>query len=136
MCPYKRIERCVARYIGPRYRRVVEVGVGANFTAAQYILKRGCRVLCTDIHLGISSPHGLQLIRDDVYQPDEEIYRGAELVYAIRPGVEMVPSLIDLARRIDADLLVYHPGDELFEEGGEVIECGVPLHRYHIRKRI
>jgi uncharacterized UPF0146 family protein len=68
---------------------------------------------------------------DDIFHPREDLYRGAEVLYAIRPGVEMVPALIELARQVNADLLVYHPGDELYQDGGVVIECGIPLHRYH-----
>ena len=57
---------------------------------------------------------------------------GADLVLAIRPGVEMVPPLIALARRCDCDLLVYHLGDEVYLDGGERIPIeGAILHRYH-----
>jgi len=66
-----------------------------------------------------------------VFSPDEELYRRADLIYAIRPGVEMVPALIALASRTGADLLVYHLGNEIYGDGGEIIDCGVILHRYH-----
>jgi hypothetical protein len=52
-------------------------------------------------------------------------------MYAIRPAVEMVPALIALARRLDCDLIVYHLGFERYGNGGEIIDCGVILHRYH-----
>jgi uncharacterized UPF0146 family protein len=131
MRPYKRIERCIARYLAPRYRKVVEVGVGANFEVAEALLRWGCRVTCTDIHPGTPPSSDLEVVMDDIYRPSASLYQGADLLYAIRPGPEMVPPLIDLAARIDADLLVYHLGNELYTGGGEVIECGVPLHRYH-----
>ena len=35
-----------------------------------------------------------------------------------------------LARAINCDLLVYHLGFEVYENGGERIDCGVLLHRY------
>ncbi|MDD1671913.1 MAG: hypothetical protein LUO82_02795 [Methanomicrobiales archaeon] len=130
MGSYKRIEQCIAHYIAPRYRQVVEVGVGGNYHAAWYLASQGVKIICTD-----RAPRNgqglLTVYRDDIFHPREELYRGADLIYAIRPGVEMVPPLIALAQRIGADLLVYHPGDELYGNGGEVVECGVPLHRYH-----
>jgi hypothetical protein len=43
----------------------------------------------------------------------------------------MVPSLIDLARAIGCDLIVYHLGNEIYEDGGEIIDCGPVLHRYY-----
>ncbi|MDD1679219.1 MAG: hypothetical protein LUO93_08590 [Methanomicrobiales archaeon] len=133
MRPYKRIERCIARYLGPRYHTAVEIGVGVNFEVADALSRQGCRVSCTDIHPGRSPSPTLPVFVDDIFRPTESIYLGADLLYAVRPGVEMVPALIDLACRIDADLLVYHLGNELYEGGGEVIECGVTLHRYHRR---
>ncbi len=132
MSPYKHIERCIAGYLGARYRDAVEIGVGANFVTAEAISLQGCRVLCTD-RIQQEAPPGIPFVLDDLFHPREELYRGAKVLYAIRPGVEMVPALITLARQVNADLLVYHPGDELYLDGGEVIECGVPLHRYHTR---
>jgi uncharacterized UPF0146 family protein len=133
MRPYKRIERCIARYLGVRYHTVVEIGVGKNFEVARELSRRGCRVTCTDIHPGRSPYPALRVYADDVYSPNESIYQGADLLYSLRPGLEMVPALIDLAHRIDADLLIYHLGNEVYRNGGEVIECGVTLHRYHTR---
>jgi uncharacterized UPF0146 family protein len=133
MRPYKRIERCIALYIAPRYRKVVEVGVGANFEVADALAQQGIEVTCTDIRYQTSPTPDIRFYVDDIYQPTKSHYRGSDLLYAIRPGVEMIPSLIDLAREINTDLLVYHLGNELYANGGEVIECGVSLHRYHKR---
>lgn len=104
--------------------------MGSNFEAAEIIARTGCRIICTDIRKPACAPRAIEVIRDDIFRPDEALYEGADLLYAIRPGVEMLPPLIDLARRLNVDLLVYHPGDEWYEKGGEVIDCGVPLHRY------
>jgi uncharacterized UPF0146 family protein len=131
MRPYKRIERCIALYLAPRYRNVVEIGVGANFEVARALSARGVQVTCTDIHPQIPPTPDIGFSVDDIFRPNESLYRGADLLYAIRPGVEMVPPMIELARHIDVELLVYHLGNELCGKGGEIIECGVPLHRYH-----
>lgn len=74
---------------------------------------------------------------DDIFCPTESLYYGADLIYSIRPGVEMIHPMVELAQRVDADLIVYHLGNELYARGGEIIECGVPLHRYNtgIRKK-
>jgi len=132
MGPYKRIERLIGDYIGRNYRCVVEVGTGENFVAAQRVLDAGIPVRCTDIRT-VSPPGGLDFHRDDVFSPDERLYAGSDLIYAIRPGVEMVPALIALAERVGADLLVYHLGNEIYGGGGEIIDCGVILHRYRTR---
>ncbi|MDK2989694.1 MAG: uncharacterized protein PWR16_1223 [Methanoculleus sp.] len=133
MCRYKHIERSIGEYIAARYRRVVEVGVGNNPEAARLVAAAGGLMLCTDIRPGIRHD-GLTVVTDDIFEPDLRLYEGADLIYAVRPGVEMVPPLIALARRTDSDLLVYHLGCEIYGDGGEVVDCGAALlHRYHRR---
>jgi hypothetical protein len=135
MGPYKRIERLIGEYIGRNYRSVVEIGVGENLAAARTIRDAGIPVRCTDIR-PVTSGDGMPVVRDDIFSPEDGLYEGADLLYAIRPGVEMVPPMIALAGRIHADLLVYHLGDEIYGGGGEIVDCGVVLHRYHSRAGI
>ena len=133
MCHYKHIERSIGEYIAGRYRRAVEVGIGNNPDAARLVAAAGALVLCIDIRPGIRHD-GLTVVTDDIFEPDARLYAGADLLYAVRPGVEMVPPLISLAGRIDSDLLVYHLGCEIYGDGGEVVDCGpVLLHCYHRR---
>lgn len=129
MGSYKRIEKCVGDYIASHYRGPVEVGVGNNPGAAELIHAAGIPVRCTDIRERIV-PEGVVFRIDDVFEPDLSIYSGADVIYAIRPAIEMLPPLIALAQRLGCDLLVYHLGFETYENGGETIDCGVLLHRY------
>jgi uncharacterized UPF0146 family protein len=133
MSPYKRIERQIGEYIAARYHRVVEVGIGNAPEAARVIGAAGKRVTATDIHP--SPSNGIKVIRDDIFSPKEDLYLGADLLYAIRPGVEMVPPLMALAQRVNADLLVYHLGNEIYGDGGVIVDCGVTLHRYHTAQK-
>lgn len=129
---YKHIERNIGRYIAGRYRRAVEVGIGNNPDAARIIASAGALALCTDIRSGITH-EGFTVVTDDIFEPDIGLYLGADLVYSIRPGVEMVPPLIELARRIESDLLVYHLGCEIYGDGGTIVDCGTVLRCYHRR---
>jgi len=134
MCRYKYIEQSVGEYIAGRYRQAVEVGIGNNPVAARVIAAAGGLMLCTDIRPGIRHD-GLTVVTDDIFEPDLRLYAGADLIYAVRPGVEMVPPLMALAGRVNSDLLVYHLGCEIYEDGGEVVDCGpVLLHRYRRRR--
>jgi uncharacterized protein len=132
MGSYKHIETCVGMYIAGHYVSAVEVGVGNNPGAAGIIHAAGIPVRCTDIR-AFAVPEGIPFIVDDIFEPALPLYAGTDVIYAIRPGVEMVPSLIALARQIDCDLLVYHLGFESYGDGGERIDCGVTLHRYYRR---
>jgi uncharacterized UPF0146 family protein len=133
MGDYKHIETCIGQYIASHYTRAIEVGIGRNEEAAKKVSSAGALVRCTDIKpVGISS--GLPFSQDDIFSPDHSLYKGAEVIYSIRPAPEMIPPMIELAWRINADLIVYHLGFESYENGGEIIDCGVLLHRYHIRQ--
>jgi uncharacterized UPF0146 family protein len=126
----KQIERAVGAWVGTRYSSAVEVGIGRNTTAAETARAAGCRVLAVDLRA--CETGAVPFARDDVFAPDLALYRGVEVVYAVRPGVEMVPALAEIARGVGCDLVVYHLGDEVWLEGGERIAAGdgVVLHRY------
>lgn len=132
MGEYKRIERLIGSYLAPRYRSAVEIGVGSNPDAAIFLRGNGVRVRCTDIR-PVPPVGDLDCISDDIFSPDLGIYAGADLLYSIRPAVEMVPPMIAVARAVNADLIVYHLGFESYGNGGEPIRCGVTLHRYNRR---
>ncbi|MDD1661742.1 MAG: hypothetical protein LUO97_05180 [Methanomicrobiales archaeon] len=134
MGPYKRIERLIGDYIKEKYRHAVEIGVGENLVAARILRDAGVSIRCTDIRPLPPEP-GIPIEPDDIFSPGDGLYAGADLLYAIRPGVEMVPALIALAQRTGADLLVYHLGNEVYGNGGEIIDCGVILHRYYSREK-
>ena len=130
MTEYKRIERCIGEYIAGNYRCAVEVGIGENTTAAEILLAAGIPVLGTDIRVPERSEK-VRIERDDIFCPRIDLYRGTEVIYAIRPPIELIPPLIALARQMNCDLIVYHLGFECYSTGGRIIDCGVPLHLYY-----
>ncbi|MCD1294492.1 hypothetical protein CUJ83_05695 [Methanocella sp. CWC-04] len=87
----------------PSGSRIVEVGVGRHPEVA-LLLKNDFDVICTDIHE--EGPHGLNYVRDDIFNPDMGIYEGASLVYSIRPPVDMQDSIAAIARKCGADLII------------------------------
>ncbi|WAI01860.1 UPF0146 family protein [Methanogenium organophilum] len=130
---YKHIEEHFSRFIIEHYRSATEVGVGRNFTVAESLAKAGVAVRTTDI-FPQEPPEGIAFLRDDVCAPDTAWYRGSELIYAVRPGIEMMPCIIALARSVNADCVIYHLGNEIYERGGRIIDCGVVLHQYYSRR--
>ena len=129
MAGYKHIEHCIGRYISDRYHNVVEIGVGSNFTAAGLISGSAINTRCTDIK-DQDPPPGIFFFTDDVFSPCIPLYAEADLVYSIRPAEEMMPPLIALSQRLNCDLIVYHLGFEGYADRGEIIDCGVVIHRY------
>jgi uncharacterized protein len=132
MGSYKHIETCIGDYLAKHYTNAVEVGIGKNTEVARTHHEAGKSIRCTDIR-DVLVPEWLIFVTDDIFSPEISFYRGVDLIYAVRPAIEMVPSLIALARIINCDLLVYHLGFESYGNGGEIIDCGVILHRYFSR---
>ena len=130
---YKHIETCIGEYIAAHYDTAVEIGIGKNTRAARIIKRAGKTIRCTDIH-DIPSISPPDFAVDDVFDPDIDIFRGTDVIYAIRPAVEMVPPMIAIAQRVNADLLVYFLGFECYKDGAGTIDCGVVLHQYYRRQ--
>ena len=74
---YKRIEKCIGRYIADHYRNPVEIGVRQNFAAAEYITLKGIGCRCTDIK-PVVPPAGITFFCDDIFSPDPKKYSGTE----------------------------------------------------------
>ncbi len=129
MDEYKHIETCIGKYIAGTYRHAVEVGIGRNPDAAQIVSGAKKLLRTTDIKK-VPVTEGLRFAADDIFSPDISLYEGADVIYAIRPAIEMIPPLIALAGCVNCDLIVYHLGFEVYGNGGEKIDCGVILHRY------
>lgn len=124
-----RIEEAAGRYIAAHYSSAVEVGFGGKTYAAEIVSAAGIPVFCTDVHAYPDS--AVPSVVDDCVEPRLSLYAGADVIYAIRPGLEIVPALISLASRVHADLVIYHLGFEVYLDGGEVVETEeVLLHRY------
>lgn len=94
----------LSEYIVSRYRNAVEIGIGHFPDIAFNLLVRGVRVFATDI----TQFHyeGLMVIVDDITEPDIPIYKGSDLIYSIRPPMELVPYMKKLAQFLSADLIV------------------------------
>jgi uncharacterized UPF0146 family protein len=129
MGSYKHIETCIGEYLAKHYTNAVEVGIGRNIEAARIIHDAGLSIRCTDVR-DLPVPGWLTFRIDDIFLPDIPWYIGADVMYAVRPAIEMIPPLIARARTINCDLLVYHLGFETYGNGGKKIDCGVILHRY------
>jgi hypothetical protein len=92
-----------AEYIAlhyPEAGKIVEVGVGREFSVVEELKKRlRAKIITVDIK-------GKPTVKDDVTSPRLELYTGAELIYAIRPNPELYPYLLRIARKVKADLII------------------------------
>jgi len=77
----------LAEYILRSYRgKIVEVGIGKHPEVA-LLLKNHLDVTVTDV-MG-PRIHGIRFVRDDIFNPDIRIYKGASLIYSIRAPIDI-----------------------------------------------
>lgn len=109
----------IADYIMRNYSgKIIEVGAGRMWDTARKLSEEGFDVVLVDV-IDIS-PEGLRYVRDDIMNPDLSIYQGANLIYSIRPPVELYPYIIKVARNVQADCII-RPLSNEFPEGGKLI---------------
>jgi len=105
----------LAEFISIEYKgakKIVEVMVGYHPWVAQAVKKRmpNTEVIVVDRYQDktyyIRQQYEVKGIKDDIFNPNLEIYREARLIYTIRPPEETLPYVYDLAAKVDADVLV------------------------------
>ena len=102
----------LAGYIARNYRgKVVEVGVGHYYQVAGLLAAQGLQVILTDREERLVA--GLKVEKDDIFSPRLELYRGAGLIYAIRPPLEIQLAMGIVAAKVGADVLIRPLMDEV-----------------------
>lgn len=79
------------------------MGIGRDFST----LKELEKMTAADI-IAVDISPGEGVLADDITRPDIDIYKGSDVIYSIRPPPELYPYLIDIARKVEA-LLVIRP---------------------------
>ena len=87
-----------------RYDDLVEVGVGNRPAVAAELAERGCRVVATDIR-DRSVPESVRFVRDDVTDPNPDVYRGVDAVYALNCPPELQRPLAEIAGSVGSNCL-------------------------------
>lgn len=94
-------------------KRIVEIGVGGLPYVAIFVKERlpTTDVIATDVdrarlrEIKARNPD-IDTEFDDVSNPNVELYKGASLIYSIRPPPELIPCIVKVASRVHSDVLV------------------------------
>lgn len=84
-------------------KKIVEVGVGRIIEPSN-ILKETLNntiINLVDIH-----PANDEIIQEDIYQPTDEIYENANLIYSIRPPEELQEAIVNLGIKYNANIII------------------------------
>ena len=81
---------------------VAEIGVG-KFNAVYDFLESfdHINIIKTDI-----MPNDKDVIEDDIVNPNLELYKNMDIIYSIRPPSELQPHLVNLALKINSQLII------------------------------
>lgn len=100
----------LAEFILRSYKgKIIEVGIGKHPEIA-LLLKDHLEMIVTDT--SDLCMEGIRFIRDDIFDPNIHVYKGASLIYSIRPPVEIQHAIASVAKQVGADVIIRPLGSE------------------------
>ncbi len=108
----------MAAFIKDHYSgRVIEVGCGRRSYVA-FSLAPFLDVVATDVLEGEAVDECIRplYVKDDIMSPDLRRYHGAQLLYSIRPPLEIQHGILKTALIVHADVLIRPLGGEIIED--------------------
>ena len=88
--------------VGDENVRIAEIAVGKFDKIANYLSsKDNIDIIKTDI-----SPKDESVIKDDITNPNIDLYRDIDLIYSIRPPSELQPYIAKLAVDVNSQLII------------------------------
>ena len=92
----------ILKEVGDDKVKIAEIGVGKfDMIAEKLSSKENITLIKTDI-----LPKDSSVVKDDITNPDLELYENTDIIYSIRPPSELQPHLVNLARKIDSQLII------------------------------
>ena len=88
--------------VGESDVKIAEIGVGKFDRIAQSLDENeNITIIKTDI-----LPKDESVIKDDITNPNIDLYKDVDIIYSIRPPSELQPHLVKLAQRIGSQLII------------------------------
>ena len=82
--------------------KIAEVGVGKFSAIADELSKKeNITLIKTDI-----MPADDTVVKDDITNPNLDLYKDTYIIYSIRPPSELQPYIVKLAQTVDAQLII------------------------------
>ena len=110
----------IVTYIANKYSFAVEIGIGHFPDVGLALVEKGLRFFATDMKP--FQYDKIEVYVDDITKPNVSLYSKAEIIYSIRPPLELIPFIKSVAREVNADMIVKplsseYPGGQLFGGG-------------------
>jgi uncharacterized UPF0146 family protein len=135
--------KAIAEYITEKYpsaKKIVEVGVGKvpDVSIELQRLLPKCEVIGTDVAEPPKLSGRVKFVRDDITESNSSIYKGAALIYSVRPPPELQPYLLQVARKAGAGLLIKPLASESISlRSGKLINYqGVAFYVFMVKPKV
>jgi len=97
LCDKKSKEREIEEKI-----KVVELAVGRFQGVSNYLKeKENVELIMTDI-----SPANEKIMKDDLFNPNMEIYKDTDILFSIRPPFELQNAILNIQKKLDCTLII------------------------------
>ena len=88
--------------VGENKVKIAEIAVGKfNQVAQRLSEEENITIIKTDIN-----PNDSSVIKDDITNPNVDLYKDVDIIYSIRPPSELQPYIVKLAQEIDSQLII------------------------------
>lgn len=85
-----------------RKTKIVEIGAGKFQTISKNLSENeNIDIIMTDI-----DPANENIIKDDVFNPNMNIYKGADILFSIRPPAELQEAIMKIRDDVNATLII------------------------------
>ena len=82
--------------------KIVEIGAGKFQTISKNLSENeNIDIIMTDI-----DPANENIIRDDVFNPNMDIYKGTDILFSIRPPAELQEAIMKIRDDVNATLII------------------------------
>ncbi len=89
-------------------KKIAEVGIGFKFDVA-IELNNHFNLMVVDINekaVKKAKLLGLNAYKDDLFNPNINLYKDVDLIYSIRPPRDLQPYILELSEKINANLII------------------------------
>ncbi|ASJ01112.1 UPF0146 family protein [Thermococcus gorgonarius] len=104
--------------------KVVEIGIGFQFKVALRLKELGFDVLAVDWNeksVEAARKAGINAFRDDVFNPELGLYKGAKAVYSVRPTPEIVGAILDLGNVLGVPVFILPLSGDTMPKGMKLV---------------
>ena len=82
--------------------KIVEIGIGKFHTISENLSKNeNIELIMTDI-----DPANENVIKDDVFNPNMDLYENVDIIFSIRPPAELQEAIMKIRDKVNAILII------------------------------